>query len=389
MPGDPTSAVGLRRDIVESGLLARTQHLPNDVLSLAGLLVRCGRFAEAAKWFAALDRCTAVEHRLKLTILLSMAYDLSYLGRYEEAESAIARASTLSVGWDQWLLRRRLRSTTTRWDLAMAHGFVAYLSGRTQDARGWYESALSMSLSLARAKRLASLNNLASTVLELGDLKEADRRVEEVNQLAGSDSWPGRDRFTHLIAKLRLAQGRRKEARDVLGGVLALRGTEPGALLTFAEVAYGEGRLDEANGYVALIQTDPVDPPTRRKLAETLERLAEFDEAGGRQAEAEERRRRANALGEKAPAPTPFPEDGLLRLFQSTFAGQCFGPPRPIQSLALGVYFVASLSLAVSILLPLDLAFPILAIQVAALILLILGFSRLSRWVLGPRPCAP
>src|SRR6202521_5116186 len=159
---DPTAAVELHRDIIESGLQARTSDLPDDLLRLAVLLVRYGRSAEAAEWFAEVDRCTADNHRLKLTLLVRMAYDLSSLGRYEEAESALQRASTLVAVADQWLLRRRLRSGTVRWDLAMARGYVASMSGRFQDARRWYQSALSLSKRLPRAKRLASLHNLAS-----------------------------------------------------------------------------------------------------------------------------------------------------------------------------------------------------------------------------------
>jgi tetratricopeptide (TPR) repeat protein len=386
MQGDAAAAVELRRDIVASGLQARSPDVPNDVLHLARLLLRRGRFAEAAEWFAELDRRTAENHHLKPTMLLSMAYNLSYLGRYEQADWALHRASTLTVGWDQWLQRRRLRSATTRWDLAMAHGFVASVSGRFLDAQHWYESALSLSRTLGRVKRLATLSNLAATALGIGDLENAERRVEEVNQLAGSEFWPGQDNFRYVTGDLRLAQGRLKEARDLLSGVLVPRSRNLGALVSLAEIAYHEGRFDEANAYVAQIQTDPVDASTRRKLAASLDSLAEFDEAGGRQVEAEERRRRANTLREKPPVPTPCPDDGLLQLFQSTFAGECFGPPGPTQSLASGLYLVASLSVAVSILLPLDLAFPILAIQVAALILLILGFSWLNDWVFAPTP---
>jgi tetratricopeptide (TPR) repeat protein len=385
--GDSAAAVELRRDIIESGLPSRTPDLPTDLTRLAGLLYRYGRFAEAAEWFAELDRCTADDHRLKPTILISMGYNLSYLGRYDEAESALRRASALAVGWDQWQQRRRLRSRTTRWNLAMAHGYIATALGRFQDARGWYESALSLSMTLARVKRLASLNNLAHTALEMGDLENAEHRVEEVNQLAGSDSWAGRDRFMQVTADLRLAQGRRKEARDMLSGVLALRGTEPGALLTFAEIAYGEGRFDEAIAYVAQIQTNPVDAATRRRLAETLDRLAEVDEDAGRQVEAEERRRRALALQKPQPPP-PVPDDTLLGQVRSTFAGKCFGPPGPLRGAARGLYISAFLWLGLSILLPLDPVFPIPVLQAAALVLLILGFSRFSRWVLGPRPCA-
>jgi tetratricopeptide (TPR) repeat protein len=384
--GDSVAAVELRRDIIESGRQARIPDLPNDLLRLASLLVRYGRFAEAAEWFAELDRCTAADHRLKPTILVSMAYDLSYLGRYDEAESALQRASTLRVTWDQWQQRRRLRSTTTRWDLAMARGYVASFSGRFEDARRWYESALSVSTSLTRAKRLATLHNLASTALELGEVENAERRVADVNQLAGSESWPGLDRFRLLTGNLRLAQGRLQEAREVVSGVLALRGADSSALLSLTEIAYGEGLFDEAIAYVAQIRTDPVDSRTRRRLAETLERMADFDDGAGRPAEAHERRRRALAL-QKPPPPAPLPDDALLRQVRSAFAGTCFGAPGRIQSFALGLYLSAFFWLGLSIVLPLDLPFPIPVVQAMALILLILGLPPFTRWVLGPRPC--
>src|ERR1700716_162220 len=309
--GDSAAVVEMRREIIESGLQARTPLLPFDVFHLASLLVRCGRFDEAAEWFAELDRCTFDDYRLKPAILVGMAYDLSYLGRYEEAEAALQRASTLAVSWDQWQQRRRLRSRTFRWDLAMAHGQVAWLAERYEDARRWYQSALSLSTSLARPKRLASLHNLASTALQLGEQEEAERCVDEVNRLAGSEPWPGRDRFRLLTGDLRLAQGRVQEALELVSGVVALRGAKSGALLSMTEIAYRERRFDEANAYLVQIRTDPVDARTRRRLAEALERMADFDDAAGRPAEAEERRRRALAL-QKPPTPASLPEDRLL-----------------------------------------------------------------------------
>lgn len=388
MRGDPGGAVELRRDIVDSGLQVRTPDLPNDVLRLSSVLVRYGRFAEAAEWFAELDRLTADNHRLKPKTLVSMAYNLSYQGRYEEAESALQRASALEVGWDQWLQRWRLRSRIMRWDLAMAHGFVATLSGRVEDAQRWYESALALSATLTRAKRLASLHNLASTSLELGDLENAERRVAEVNQLAGSESWPGRDHFMHLTGNLRLAQGRLKEARDALNGVLVLRGADGGTLSSLAQIAYREGRLDEAIAYVAQIRTDPFDAPSRRRLADTLDRLADVDEYAGRQADAEERRRRVLGLSQKPPPPTPLPDDSLLRLVRSTLAGERFGAPGTDQAFTLGLYLGGFFCLALSIVLPLDLPFPVTLIQTAALILLIFGWPAFSRWVMAPTPSA-
>jgi tetratricopeptide (TPR) repeat protein len=385
---DTTAAVELRRNIIESGLQARTSDLPDDLLHLAALLVRYGRSAEAVGWFAELDRCTADNHRLKLTILIRMAYDLSSLGRYEEAESALQRASTLVAVGDQWLLRRRLRSGTVRWDLAMAHGYVASLSGRVHDARRWYESALSLSKRLPRAKRLVSLHNLASTDLELGDLENAERRVEEVNQLAGSQPWSGRDRFLRLTGNVRLAQGRLQEARDVFNGLLVLRGSDPGALHSLAEVAIREGLPEEASAYLARIGTDPLDASSRRRLAETLDQLAAVDEVAGRPVEAEARRRRVLTLNEKPLPQVPLPDDPLLRLVRSAFAGQCFGQPGPVRSFALGLYLSAFFCLGLSILLPLDLVFPIPLMQVVALVLLILGFSPFTAWVMALRPCA-
>lgn len=385
---DGAAAVELRRDIVASGLQARSPDLPNDVFQLARLLKRYSRFAEAAEWFAEVDRLTADNHRLKPPTLVSMAYDLSYLGRYGEAESTLQRASALEASWEQWLQRRRLRSPEMRWDLAMAHGYVAWASGLFLDAQRWYESSLALSATLTRAKRLANLHNLASTSLELGDLENAERRVVEVNQLAGSESWPGRDHFIHLTGELRLAQGRLNEARDALEGTLVLRGADGGTLSSLSQIAYREGRLDEAIAYVAQIRTDPPDAPARRRLADTLDRLAEVDEYAGRPAEAEQRRRRALALSQKPPLTAPLLDDALLRLLRSTFVGQCFGPPGPIKAFALGLCVSACFFLGLSIVLPLDPAFPIPVIQAVALILLILAWSPFNRWVFALMPCA-
>src|SRR5207244_3409068 len=126
-------------------------------------------------------------------------YALSRLGRYQEARSALERASSLSVRWDRWLQRRRLGSPRYHWDLAMAQGYVASLSGAFPEAMRFYERAYGLSLTLSRDDRLASLNNLAATSLELGHADRAAGCVDERNHWGGHQSWRGRDQVLGLI----------------------------------------------------------------------------------------------------------------------------------------------------------------------------------------------
>ena len=255
--GDGTESIRLRRQVVEICLTGPASNLPGASLKLAETLFQFNQRAPAAEWLGELDRVTADDHMLKPSILLIAAYALSHLGRYQEARSALERASSLSVRWDRWLQRRRLGSPRYRWDLAMAQGYVASLSGAFPEAMRFYETAYGLSVTLSRDDRLASLNNLAATSLELGHADRAAACVDDINRLAGTQSWRGRNQFLVLIGRLRLAEGRIPEARIDLERALNATKSNLLTLVHLADVAYRQGAFDDAVAFADRIQIDP------------------------------------------------------------------------------------------------------------------------------------
>ena len=384
--GDGTESIRLRRQVVELHMTGPASNLLGASLKLAKTLFQFNQHAAAAEWLGELDRATAGDHMLKPSILLIAAYALSRLGRYQEARSALERASSLSVRWDRWLQRRRLGSPRYHWDLAMAQGYVASLSGAFPEAMRFYERAYGLSLTLSRDDRLASLNNLAATSLELGHADRAAGCVDEINQLAGTQSWRGRDQFLVLIGRLRLAEGRLPEARiDLERG---LNPTSPNllTLVHLADVAYRQGAFDDAVAFADRIQIDPRDPPTRHRLGEIFRKLAEVDEASGRLSAAEQHRQRADALSRPPPPASPPAEDPLFRRVQWALAGKWFVATGSTEAAALGLYLTGWLWLGVWILLPLRLPLPAVLAQVGLLAVFLVASRPLIAWAARPRP---
>src|SRR5437773_9288782 len=150
---------------------------------------------------------------------------------------------------------------------ANARGYVAMRSERFEDARTWYEAVRAMPGTPRRNDRLANLNNLAAASVQLGDLNGAERYVDEVQELAGENSWSGQEYFLGTRGDLRLAQGRLKEARVDLTKVLTLRGPDPRTLLCLAETAHKEGSFEDASAYLNRMETPRREADCRRTLA--------------------------------------------------------------------------------------------------------------------------
>lgn len=305
--GDLATALQLSREVVHARLGRLPPDLPTQLLILGQTLSRSGRTEAAIQWFRVADDCTGADFRSKPAILIALGLSLASAGRYEEAESALARASELYVesahpefhGGE--LQRWDMRTPKYRRRVANAHGYVAMLSGRFEDARTWYEAAQALPGAQSRNDRMASLNNLAAAGVELGELDRAERYVNQARTLAGADAWPGQDYFVGTRGALRLAQGRLAEARADFIRVLTLRGDDPRTLLYLAQLAQKEGTLEEAIGYIERIRVPPREALWRRRLAETLEGLAESDQLAGRPEAAEKRRAEATQLRVEVP----------------------------------------------------------------------------------------
>jgi tetratricopeptide (TPR) repeat protein len=388
--GDRVTAVQLSRRAVQIKLGRLPPGFPFLLLSLGRILVAGGRLGEGVAWLRLADESTGADHRAKPAILIDLGLTLASMGRYEEAESVLARASELYLesahpdfhggAMQRWYMRKPKYERRT----ANARGYVAMRSERFDDARTWYEAVRAMPGTPSRNDRLANLNNLAAASVQLGDLEAAERYVDQVHELAGEDSWSGQDYFLGTRGDLRLAQGRLKEARADLTKVLTLRGPDPRTLLCLAETSYKEGSAEDAIAYLNRIESPPPEPEWRRRLADMLERLAELDEGAGHAEAAQNRRIQANALRAEVPRPPETSDDPLLASARSALAGRRFRGLSTPRSVALSLYLLACLGLGILILGGFDVPPPVVLVEAALLGLLLASSIPLIGWLLGP-----
>ena len=165
---------------------------------------------------------------------------------------------------------------------------------------------------------------------------------------------------------------------------MTLRGPDPRTLLCLAEAAYKEGSSEDAIGYLNRIKTPPPEPEWRRRLADTLESLAELDERAGHAEAAQKRRAEANTLRAEVPHPHEASDDPLLAPVRSALAGRRFRGLSTPRSVALGLYLLACLSLGILILGGFDVPPPAVLAEAALLVLLCAASLPLLRWLLGP-----
>ena len=388
--GDGVTAARLSREAVKARLGRLPAEFPSSLLALARVLVASGRAKEGIEWYRLADDTTGADFRSKPAILLGLGWSLASAGRYEEAESVLARASELYVesahpdfrggAMQRWYMRtpQYLRR------VANARGYVAMQAERFEDARTWYETVRAAPGTAGRSERLANLNNLAAASVDLGDLDRAEQYVNEAETLAGDEPWPGRDYFLGTRGDLRLAQGRLKEARADFTEVLACRGPDPRTLLCLAQTAYKEGSPEQAIAFLNLIGIPPSQPQWRRRLAETLENLAKLDDRAGRSEAAQKRLAEATKLRAETPHYVEPSEDPLIGAVRSALAGRRFRGLSSPSAVALALYLVACFWLGILILGGFDVPRPAVLAEGALLALLLVSYLPLSHWIFGP-----
>jgi tetratricopeptide (TPR) repeat protein len=386
--GDRVTAVRLSRQAVQAKLGRLPPGFPFLLLELARMLLASGRAEEGEEWLRLADQSTGADHRSKPAILIDLGHALTSLGRYDEAESVLARASELYIesahpdfrggAMQRWYMR----TPNYQRRVASARGYVAIMSERLEDARTWYEAVRAMPGT--PTDTLANLNNLAAASVQLGDLDGAQRYVDEVHRLAGDRPWPGHDYFVGTRGDLRLAQGRLKEAYADFTQVLSLRGPDPRTLLCLAETSCREGSSEEATAYLNRIETPPKDPYWRRRQADTMENLAELDDRTGHSEAAGKRRVEANKLRMEVPRPVEASDDPLRAAVRSALAGKCFRGLSTPRALALALYLMACSWLGILILGGFDLPPPAVLVEAALLVLLLASSIPLVRWLLAP-----
>jgi tetratricopeptide (TPR) repeat protein len=379
------TAIDLSREVIRLDLASLDPALPDDLLRVAQVFSRFGQPESAVLWLAQVDGCTIDAHRRKPTVLLMLTYNLVALNRYAEAEVAFQRISMLKVPWDHWLQRMKLRSAKTRWDVAMAGGYVAFAAERWDEALARYRAAQTFAAKLPVDKQLATLANLAATETEAGNLEIAERHVTVAKDLAGEESWPGRVNFLWTIAKLRLAQGRRAEARAAVNEVLSLGVRDFHTLHLAAAVAVAEGSGNEALTYLDQLGASLRNRRYRREVAATLDQIAELDQLTNRGTAVDELRRRAATLRSESPPPPPGPEDPLHEQIRSNLLGRKFGPVEGRDALILGVWLAFFLFLAASVLFPWTLPRSFVFAQGLLLLLFAVASRPFGRWLMRPR----
>ena len=220
--------------------------------------------------------------------------------------------------------------------------------------------------------------------MQLSDFDRAERYVDEVNELAGEDSWSGQDYFLGTRGDLRLAQGRLKEARVDLTKVLTLRGPDPRTLLCLAETAYKEGSFEDAIGYLNRMETPPREVQWRRRLANTLQNLAELDDRAGHPEAAQKRRAEADKLRAEVPQPVGANDEPLLAAVRSALAGRRFRGLSTPGGVVLALYLLACFWLGILILGGFDVAPTAVLAEAAVLVVLLVAYVPLRRWLFGP-----
>jgi tetratricopeptide (TPR) repeat protein len=374
--GQVETAIHFSREALQRGLVGPLSDVPFDVLSTAHFLLRFDQLEVAAEWFVLADDCTRDDFHLKAPILIGLGSCLTQLGRYDQAQLALNRASALYTDV------RRLKYWR---QVTGAQGYLAMSLERFDDALRLYQSLESLptgTLRYQRLARLANLNNLAAASFELGDLAGAERYVNEAQELGGSEAWRGKDYFLNTRGALRLAQGRLTEARADLKDALRLRGPDPQTVLYLAQVAYAEGSFEEAIAYINQIPKPPRQALWRRKLADTLDSLAEYDALAGRAEAAERRRAEAGKLRTAVVSPDPPSGDPLLDTVRSTLGGRRFTGIPAFDLLAVRAYLAAFLLLVGAILFLPGGSAPGALLEVALLTFFVATRWPWGRWLL-------
>lgn len=376
----------LARDAVRLHLHPISHVSAYDLLFLAQALYRSAHYHAAAAWLSVLDASTTDDYRMKPSILLLSAYANSALERHSAAESAVRRAETVPFGWDQWYDRRKLRSVASRWDLAMAKGYVAYAARRFDDALACFRTAMDLAGELRQHKQLATLNNLAAAATDAGDLSAAEKYVGQAARLGGRGAWSGQQQFLRTAAQLRIAQGRHADARALIDAMVASGRPTPAVRVLAAEVALADGSTKEALQQLSDLTPQQLDPFSRDHAATLLEQLGRIEAQNESPETVNELFNRAAALRLPPPAPTIAPEDQLLKESRRVLAGRKFAPLDPARAVILAGWLYFTFGLFGSVLFPWDPPLPLVIAQAGLLIFWKRAARPVNRILLGARP---
>jgi hypothetical protein len=151
-----------------------------------------------------------------------------------------------------------------------------------------------------------------------------------------------------------------------------------------AETAYKEGSFADAIAYLNRIEKPPREAQWRRRLAAILENLAELDDRAGHPEAAQKRRAEADKLRLHVPQPIRANDDPLLAAVGSALAGRRFRGLSTPGGVVLGLYLVAWLWLGILILGGFDIAPTAVLAEAAGLVVLLVAYVPLSRWLFGP-----
>ncbi len=373
------AAILFHREALQHGLAGRLFYVPFDVYNIAAMLWRAKQPEAAAEWFVLADDCTRDDSRLKPLILIGLGSCLTLLDRYEPAESALERAAALC---------RDLRTAKYLRQVISARGYLAMQSERFDDALRWYEREARLPGPMERHDKLRNLNNLAAACVELGDLPKAELYIDEAQRLGGSDALPGDFYLLDTRGGLRLAQGRLSEARADFTLALTLFGPEPHTLWFLAQTAYKDGSFEEAIDYINQMPTPPPGALWRRRLADTLEGLAEFDAFAGRLEVADRRRSAADKLRTRVPDLDAATDEPLLAAARTTLSGRRFTGVSSFEILTLRAYLAGFLLFGGAILFLPDGSAGVVALEAALLTVFVAVRWPLNRLLLWPKKVA-
>jgi tetratricopeptide (TPR) repeat protein len=209
---------------------------PNVLMEMAGMLQASGRFTEALDYLRQHQQVVPGDHHT----LVEEGRVLSDLGRYDEAEAVLRRAA-------------RVRDATAEYNL----GAVLDRMGRSDEARGHYETALAIDPYHARA-----MNNLGVWLDRRGQSAPAIAMLERSIRAAPDNAETYSNLGSAFIGARRLP-----EAMRVLETAVALAPEAPDAHNNLGIALAQSGRFPEAEReFATALRLNPNHVNARRNL---------------------------------------------------------------------------------------------------------------------------
>ena len=209
---------------------------PNVLMEMAGMLQASGRFTEALDYLRQHQQVVPGDHHT----LVEEGRVLSDLGRYDEAEAVLRKAT-------------RVRDATAEYNL----GAVLDRMGRSDEARGHYETALAIDPYHARA-----MNNLGVWLDRRGQSAAAIAMLERSIRAAPDNAETHSNLGSALIGARRLP-----EAMRALETAVALAPEAPDAHNNLGIALAQSGRFPEAEReFATALRLNPNHVNARRNL---------------------------------------------------------------------------------------------------------------------------